>query len=179
MPSCVLAYSGGLDTSVILGWLQDEGYTVHAVYVDLGQPCEDRQAILNKAKQCGAASSRIIDAQEELRLKDVMEQLRDVPNKDELLASMRAPQKAFHRRVEVFLGYFAIPGVTIRRFDDLELGVSGWAVMYENKTVRAFQLKSESMPQPEEKQPNKAPEPTRGTGAILFFQSRRPRVAQL
>jgi len=66
MPSCVLAYSGGLDTSVILGWLQDEGYECHAVYVDLGQPCEDRQAILNKAKNCGAKSSRIVDAQEEL-----------------------------------------------------------------------------------------------------------------
>jgi len=66
MPSCVLAYSGGLDTSVILGWLQDEGYEVHAVYVDLGQPCEDRQAILKKAKDCGAKSARIVDAQEEL-----------------------------------------------------------------------------------------------------------------
>lgn len=66
MPSCVLAYSGGLDTSVILGWLQDEGYDVHAVYVDLGQPCEDREAILNKAKQCGAKSARIVDAREEL-----------------------------------------------------------------------------------------------------------------
>ncbi|HUY89627.1 MAG TPA: argininosuccinate synthase [Pirellulales bacterium] len=66
MPSCVLAYSGGLDTSVILGWLQDEGYEVHAVYVDLGQPCEDRQAILNKAKQCGAKSARIVDVQDEL-----------------------------------------------------------------------------------------------------------------
>jgi argininosuccinate synthase len=66
MPSCVLAYSGGLDTSVILGWLQDEGYEVHAAYVDLGQPCEDRQAILDKAKKCGAKSSRIIDAREEL-----------------------------------------------------------------------------------------------------------------
>jgi len=66
MPSCVLAYSGGLDTSVILGWLQDEGYDVHCVYVDLGQPCEDRQAILAKAKACGAASSRIVDAREEL-----------------------------------------------------------------------------------------------------------------
>jgi argininosuccinate synthase len=66
MPSCVLAYSGGLDTSVILGWLQDEGYTVHAVYVDLGQPCEDREAILKKARDCGAASSRIVDAREEL-----------------------------------------------------------------------------------------------------------------
>ncbi|MEQ8785899.1 MAG: argininosuccinate synthase [Pirellulaceae bacterium] len=66
MPSCILAYSGGLDTSVILGWLQDEGYDVHAVYVDLGQPCEDREAILKKAKDCGAVSSRIVDAQEEL-----------------------------------------------------------------------------------------------------------------
>jgi len=66
MPSCVLAYSGGLDTSVILGWLQDEGYDVHAVYVDLGQPCEDRQAILQKAKDCGAVSSRIVDGQEEM-----------------------------------------------------------------------------------------------------------------
>ena len=66
MPSCVLAYSGGLDTSVILGWLQDEGYDVHAVYVDLGQPCEDREAILQKARDNGAKSSRLIDAREEL-----------------------------------------------------------------------------------------------------------------
>jgi argininosuccinate synthase len=66
MPSCVLAYSGGLDTSVILGWLQEEGYDVHAAYVDLGQPCEDKQAILDKAKTCGAKSSRIVDAREEL-----------------------------------------------------------------------------------------------------------------
>jgi argininosuccinate synthase len=66
MPSCVLAYSGGLDTSVILGWLMDEGYDVHAVYVDLGQPCEDRQAILDKAHNIGAKSARIVDAQAEL-----------------------------------------------------------------------------------------------------------------
>jgi argininosuccinate synthase len=66
MSSCVLAYSGGLDTSVILGWLQEQGYAVHAVYVDLGQPCEDRQAILDKARDAGATSARLIDAQEEL-----------------------------------------------------------------------------------------------------------------
>lgn len=66
MSSCVLAYSGGLDTSVILGWLQDEGYDVHCVYVDLGQPCEDRDAILKKARDTGAKSARIVDAREEL-----------------------------------------------------------------------------------------------------------------
>jgi argininosuccinate synthase len=66
MPSCVLAYSGGLDTSVILGWLLDEGYEVHCAYVDLGQPCEDQSAILQKARDCGAASARVVDAREEL-----------------------------------------------------------------------------------------------------------------
>src|SRR3972149_12203288 len=66
MPSCVLAYSGGLDTSVILGWLQDEGFEVHCAYVALGQPCEDQQAILQKAKNHGAASARVVDAREEL-----------------------------------------------------------------------------------------------------------------
>ena len=66
MASCVLAYSGGLDTSVILGWLKDRGYDVHAVYVDLGQPCEDRDAIMKKAEDHGAASAQLIDVQEEL-----------------------------------------------------------------------------------------------------------------
>ena len=66
MKSCVLAYSGGLDTSVILGWLQDQGYEVHAVYVDLGQPCENREEIMQKARDCGAVSSRLIDAREEM-----------------------------------------------------------------------------------------------------------------
>ncbi|MFK7765651.1 MAG: argininosuccinate synthase [Mariniblastus sp.] len=66
MTSCVVAYSGGLDTSVILGWLMDQGYECHAVYVDLGQPCEDRAEILKKAQDAGAKSARIVDAREEL-----------------------------------------------------------------------------------------------------------------
>ncbi len=44
----------------------DEGYEVHCLYVDLGQPCEDRAAILEKARKIGAASSEIVDVQEEL-----------------------------------------------------------------------------------------------------------------
>jgi argininosuccinate synthase len=62
----VLAYSGGLDTSVLVGWLQDEGYEVHCLYVDLGQPCEDREVILQKARNIGAASAEIADVREEL-----------------------------------------------------------------------------------------------------------------
>lgn len=66
MAVCVLAYSGGLDTSCMLGWLIDRGYEVHAVYVDLGQPGEDRQLIKDKALKVGAKSVRMIDAREEL-----------------------------------------------------------------------------------------------------------------
>ena len=62
---CVLAYSGGLDTSVILGWLMERGYDVHAVYVDLGRPCENRDEIRRKAENIGAASVRFIDVKEE------------------------------------------------------------------------------------------------------------------
>ncbi|MCA9062723.1 MAG: argininosuccinate synthase [Planctomycetaceae bacterium] len=64
--SVVLAYSGGLDTSVLVGWLQDEGYDVHCLYVDLGQPCEDREAILKKARDIGARSAELVDAREEM-----------------------------------------------------------------------------------------------------------------
>ena len=44
----------------------DEGYEVHCLYVDLGQPCENRQEILEKATKIGAASSEAVDAREEL-----------------------------------------------------------------------------------------------------------------
>ena len=46
--------------------MQDQGYDVHCVYVDLGQPCEDREAIMQKAHDCGAVSARLVDVQEEL-----------------------------------------------------------------------------------------------------------------
>jgi argininosuccinate synthase len=67
MSVCVLAYSGGLDTSCMLGWLIEErGFDVHAVYVDLGQPGEDRQLMKDKALKIGAKSVRMIDARDEL-----------------------------------------------------------------------------------------------------------------
>ncbi|MDX2176754.1 MAG: argininosuccinate synthase [Candidatus Sumerlaeia bacterium] len=66
MSTTVLAYSGGLDTSVILHHLVQEGHTVHAVYANLGQPGEDMDAVKKKALQCGAKSFHNIDCREEL-----------------------------------------------------------------------------------------------------------------
>src|SRR5688500_13950742 len=62
----LLLYSGGLDTSVMLKWIQDE-YEAEVVTltVNLGQPGEDYDVVEGKAKQLGAVETRLIDAREE------------------------------------------------------------------------------------------------------------------
>ncbi len=61
-----LLYSGGLDTSVMLKWIQDEyDAEVVAVCVNLGQPGEDYDVVKGKAMQLGAIDARVIDAREE------------------------------------------------------------------------------------------------------------------
>ncbi|MDA9471905.1 argininosuccinate synthase [Enterococcus sp. 5H] len=60
----VLAYSGGLDTSVAVKWLVDEGYDVIACCLDVGEK-KDLDFIKNKALQVGASASYTIDAKEE------------------------------------------------------------------------------------------------------------------
>lgn len=60
----VLAYSGGLDTSVILKWLMEEGYEVIAYMADIGQK-EDFEAAKAKALKIGASKVYIEDMKEE------------------------------------------------------------------------------------------------------------------
>ncbi len=62
----LLLYSGGLDTSVMLKWIQDS-YKVEvvALSVDLGQPGEDWEVIRGKAADLGAVECRVVDAREE------------------------------------------------------------------------------------------------------------------
>lgn len=60
----ILAYSGGLDTSVSIKWLVDEGYDVIACCLDIGEG-RDTEFIKNKALQVGAIESCAIDAREE------------------------------------------------------------------------------------------------------------------
>jgi argininosuccinate synthase len=60
----VLAYSGGLDTSVCVKWLEQQGATPYALYLDLGQgePATDVRA---KALKIGAADAFVRDAKAE------------------------------------------------------------------------------------------------------------------
>ena len=62
----VLLYSGGLDTSVMLKWIQDEyDAEVVALCIDLGQPADDFDAVRQKALDLGAVESLVVDAKEE------------------------------------------------------------------------------------------------------------------
>ncbi len=62
----LLLYSGGLDTSVMLKWIQDS-YEAEVVCltVNLGQPGEDYAVIEDKAKRLGALECHVVDAREE------------------------------------------------------------------------------------------------------------------
>jgi argininosuccinate synthase len=59
---CVLAYSGGLDTSVAIRWLQEElGYDVVTLTADLGES-KDVDAVAARAMRTGALSAHVADA---------------------------------------------------------------------------------------------------------------------
>ena len=60
----VLAYSGGLDTSVAISWLKQKGFDVVACCLDVGEG-KDLKFIKDKAIQVGACASYVIDAKEE------------------------------------------------------------------------------------------------------------------
>ena len=60
----VLAYSGGLDTSVAIKWLQEQGYDVVACCLDVGEG-KDLAFVQQKALEVGAVNSYVIDAKEE------------------------------------------------------------------------------------------------------------------
>jgi argininosuccinate synthase len=62
----VLAYSGGLDTSVAIGWIAEEtGAEVIAVAADVGQGGEDLEVIRERALACGAVESLVLDLKQE------------------------------------------------------------------------------------------------------------------
>ncbi|HWC78963.1 MAG TPA: argininosuccinate synthase [Pseudonocardiaceae bacterium] len=62
----VLAYSGGLDTSVAIGWIaQETGAEVIAVAIDVGQGGEDLETVRKRALECGAKDAVVVDARDE------------------------------------------------------------------------------------------------------------------
>ena len=65
-PLAVLAYSGGLDTTVILHWLRTNGWDVAAYTANLGQPDADLEAAAAKARALGVVDAFVEDLRREL-----------------------------------------------------------------------------------------------------------------
>jgi argininosuccinate synthase len=62
----VLAYSGGLDTSVAIGWIAEKtGAEVIAVAADVGQGGEDLEEVRNRALACGAVEAEVLDLRDD------------------------------------------------------------------------------------------------------------------
>ena len=62
----VLAYSGGLDTSVAIGWIAEKtGADVIAVAADVGQGGEDLEEVRKRALACGAVEAEVLDLRED------------------------------------------------------------------------------------------------------------------
>jgi argininosuccinate synthase len=62
----VLAYSGGLDTSVAIGWIAEKtGADVIAVAADVGQGGEDLETVRKRALACGAVEAEVLDLRDE------------------------------------------------------------------------------------------------------------------
>ncbi len=73
----VLAYSGGLDTSVAIGWIAEQtGAEVIALAVDVGQGGEDLDTIRKRALACGAADAEVADVRAEFAAEYCMPALR-------------------------------------------------------------------------------------------------------
>jgi argininosuccinate synthase len=73
----VLAYSGGLDTSVAIGWIAEQtGAEVIALAVDVGQGGEDLEVIRSRALACGAVEAVVADARAEFAADYCMPALR-------------------------------------------------------------------------------------------------------
>jgi argininosuccinate synthase len=64
-PKIVLAYSGGLDTSILVRILSDDyGYDVVACHADVGE-AKDKEYLAQRARKAGAVACEVVDAQDE------------------------------------------------------------------------------------------------------------------
>ena len=92
----ILAYSGGLDTSVAISWIGKEtGREVVAVAIDLGQGGEDMEVVRQRALDCGAADAVVIDARDEFA--------------ERVLPARHPVQRALHGSLPAGVGAGAVP----------------------------------------------------------------------
>jgi argininosuccinate synthase len=138
--ACVLAYSGGLDTSVAIGWLQDKfGFDVIALAVDVGQGV-DHDALVARGTECGASKTIVVDAREEFARDFVLRALKAnalYMGKYPLVSALSRPLIVRHLvRVARELGATAVAhGCTGKGNDQVRFEVSAAALAPDIEVV--------------------------------------------
>jgi len=128
----VLAYSGGLDTSVIVRWLADKGYEVITYTADVGQG-EELAEIPDKARAAGAVEAVVEDIKEEFARDFCLPTLRALAlyeGKYPLTASLSRPliSKKLVYYADKFKADYVAHGSTGKGNDQVRFELSVWAL---------------------------------------------------
>ncbi len=128
----ILAYSGGLDTSVIVRWLTDKGYEVITYTADVGQG-EELTEIPDKARASGAVEAIVEDIKEEFARDFCLPTLRALAlyeGKYPLTASLSRPliSKKLVYYAQKFSADYVAHGSTGKGNDQVRFELSVWAL---------------------------------------------------
>ena len=149
----VLAYSGGLDTSVIVRWLADKGHEVIALCLDLGQKVEDLEEIKRKGKTAGASEVIMMDVAEEFVADYVFPsmQYNALYEGTYLLGTSLARPLIAKKQIEVAQQYGATAvshGATGKGNDQVRFEMGYYSLMPDIKVIAPWKIKefSEAYP---------------------------------
>ncbi len=145
----ILAYSGGLDTSVIVRWLTERGYEVITYTADVGQG-EELSHIPAKAKAAGAVEAIVEDLKEEFAREYCLPTLRALAlyeGKYPLTASLSRPliAKKLVEYAERYNASYVAHGSTGKGNDQVRFELSSWALKPDLEVlapVREWEFKS-------------------------------------
>jgi len=142
----VLAYSGGLDTSVIVRWLAEKGYDVIALCLDLGQKVEDLEAIRQKGLNAGASVVEVMNVAEEFVADFVFPsiQFNALYEGTYLLGTSLARPLIAKKQVEVARKHGAITmshGATGKGNDQVRFEIGYACLMPEVKVIAPWKIK--------------------------------------
>ncbi len=143
----VLAYSGGLDTSVIVRWLADQGYEVIALCLDLGQKVEDLEEIRKKGLLAGASEVILMNVAEEFVADFVFPsmQFNALYEGTYLLGTSLARPLIAQKQIEVAQKYGATAvahGATGKGNDQVRFELGYLSLMPEVKVIAPWKIES-------------------------------------
>ena len=141
----VLAYSGGLDTSVIVHWLDQRGYEVIALCLNLGQKVEDFETILEKGRKAGASKVLIENVEDEFVNEYVMPSIHwnALYEGTYLLGTALARPLISKKQIEVAFNEGAIAvahGATGKGNDQVRFELSYYSLNPEIKVVAPWKI---------------------------------------